>query len=252
MPTYLSPGVYVEEVSSGSKPIEGVGTAVAAFVGFAAKGPFNQPSLVTNWTQFTQAFGDFIPGSYLAHAVYGYFLNGGGAAYVVRVGSDADAELATSRAELGSGEDGGRPSFAVKALEAGPAGDEVSVEVVDAGNPTDDNFKLIVRGPHGAEEVFDDVNLKRGPHHVASQVKLSSKLIEIEEVKGGTVAAIPRGRVALSGGSVPPNAPEVTANDYVGNSADRTGFAGLEAVDEVTMLCVPDLMAAHRPRRPRR
>ena len=35
MPNYLSPGVYVEEVSSGSKPIEGAGTAVAAFVGFA-------------------------------------------------------------------------------------------------------------------------------------------------------------------------------------------------------------------------
>ena len=41
MPSYLSPGVYVEEVASGSRPIEGVGTAVAAFVGFAAKGPFN-------------------------------------------------------------------------------------------------------------------------------------------------------------------------------------------------------------------
>lgn len=37
--TRLSPGVYVEEVSSGSKPIEGVGTAVAAFVGFARRHP---------------------------------------------------------------------------------------------------------------------------------------------------------------------------------------------------------------------
>ena len=88
MPTYLSPGVYMEEVSSGSKPIEGVGTAVAAFVGFAERGPANQPTLVTNWTQFTQTFGDFVDGSYLAHAVYGYFLNGGGAAYVVRIGGD--------------------------------------------------------------------------------------------------------------------------------------------------------------------
>ena len=86
MPTYLSPGVYVEEVSSGSKPIEGVGTAVAAFVGFAERGPVNEPTLVTNWTQFTTNFGGFMPGSYLAHAVYAYFLNGGGAAYVVRVG----------------------------------------------------------------------------------------------------------------------------------------------------------------------
>src|SRR2546421_6730854 len=38
----------------------------------------------------------------------------------------------------------------------------------------------------------------------------------------------------------------VTPDEYVGNSADRTGFAGLEAVDTVTMLCVPDLMAAYQ------
>jgi hypothetical protein len=53
MPTYLSPGVYVEEVEAGARPIEGVGTAVAAFVGFAAEGPFNTPTLVSNWTQYT-------------------------------------------------------------------------------------------------------------------------------------------------------------------------------------------------------
>ena len=78
MPSYLSPGVYVNEVEAGTRPIEGVGTAVAAFVGLASKGPDNEPTLVSNWTQFSETFGDFIPGSYLAHAVYGYFLNGGG------------------------------------------------------------------------------------------------------------------------------------------------------------------------------
>lgn len=36
---YLSPGVYVEEVPSASKPIEGVGTAVAAFVGLSPFSP---------------------------------------------------------------------------------------------------------------------------------------------------------------------------------------------------------------------
>jgi phage tail sheath protein FI len=51
MPSYLSPGVYVEEVQSGARPIEGVGTTVAAFVGFAERGPFHQPTLVANWNQ---------------------------------------------------------------------------------------------------------------------------------------------------------------------------------------------------------
>ncbi len=69
MPEYLSPGVYIEEVAPASRPIEGVGTAIAAFVGFAEKGPPNEPTLVTNWTQFTDRFGGYLEDSYLAHAV---------------------------------------------------------------------------------------------------------------------------------------------------------------------------------------
>src|SRR3989442_6530237 len=85
MPNYLSPGVCVEEVEAGSRPIEGVGTATAAFVGLAEKRPANAPTLVTNWSQFAQTFGGFIDWSYLAHSVYGYFLNGGRSIYVGRI-----------------------------------------------------------------------------------------------------------------------------------------------------------------------
>ena len=56
MPTYLTPGVYVEEVSSGSKPIEGVATAVAAFVGLLPGGPINKPMRISNWTQFSNIY----------------------------------------------------------------------------------------------------------------------------------------------------------------------------------------------------
>src|SRR5688572_15419025 len=96
MPEYLSPGVYVEEVNSGPRPIEGVGTAMAAFVGFAPSGPVNEPTLVTNWSQYVDAFGvaenggrknPHMKNAYLSHAVYGYFLNGGGRCYITRVGA---------------------------------------------------------------------------------------------------------------------------------------------------------------------
>jgi hypothetical protein len=117
MPNYLSPGVYVEEVEAGSRPIEGVGTAVAAFVGLASRGPANTPTLVTNWNQFTSTFGEFIEGSYLAHSVYGYFLNGGGAAYVVRVG--ADGVEPTASAEV-PGTEKGKPAFGSPRSSPGP------------------------------------------------------------------------------------------------------------------------------------
>jgi phage tail sheath protein FI len=84
-PEYLSPGVYVEEVDRGTKPIEGAGTACAAFVGFAEQGPVNQPTFVPNFTEFVNTFGGFIKGGYLAQSVYGYFQNGGGRCYVTRI-----------------------------------------------------------------------------------------------------------------------------------------------------------------------
>src|SRR4051794_39782178 len=98
MATYLTPGVYVEEVPAQSKPIEGVATSVAAFVGLAPGGPVNTPVQIANWTQFVRTFsnplnpddGPFMPGAYLAHSVYGYFQNGGGICWVVRVGSDGN------------------------------------------------------------------------------------------------------------------------------------------------------------------
>src|SRR6476660_10643966 len=89
MPQYLSPGVYVEEIDSGARPIEGVGTAVAAFIGLAEKGPFNKPILCSNWTQFTKTFGGFIEGASLARSVFGFFQNGGGNSYIVRIGDGA-------------------------------------------------------------------------------------------------------------------------------------------------------------------
>jgi phage tail sheath protein FI len=241
MPTYLSPGVYVEEMPSGSRPIEGVGTAVAAFVGLATSGPFNEPRLVTNWAQFTSTFGEFIEGSYLAHAVYAYFLNGGGVCYVVRVG--ADGAMPTARAELSSAADKEKPAFRVAALEPGPAGNDIAVDVLDASEPAEGAFKLVVKSGGKVVETYDNVTAGKGKQSVAAAVKAQSKLITLEEV-GALTAPAPASNVALSGGAATMPT-RVSPDDYVGNSADRTGFAGLEAIDEVTMLAVPDLMSVY-------
>ena len=86
--SYLSPGVYVEEVDRGSKPIEAVGTNTVGFLGESAKGPLNEAVLITNWSQFVRTFGDFEHCSmHFAHAVYGFFNNGGSRCFVVNVGA---------------------------------------------------------------------------------------------------------------------------------------------------------------------
>jgi hypothetical protein len=245
MPNYLSPGVYVEEVEAGSRPIEGVGTATAAFVGLAARGPTNAPTLVTNWAQFVSTFGDFIEGSYLAHAVYGYFLNGGGSCYVVRIGGDA--QMPVARAELTSRADEKLAGYRISAIEPGPAGNQISVEIGEAADAAEDTFRLTVSAPGRDTETFDNVSTKRGKTNVVTVVKEQSKLIQLEEIgSAGAVERIPaRGKVSLTGadGAKPVR---LTPDDYVGDPADRTGFGGLEAIDQVTMLAVPDLMAVYQ------
>jgi phage tail sheath protein FI len=93
MPTDATPGVHVEEVPARNKPIEGVSTSTAAFVGLAPAGPFHHAIQISSWSQFERTFtdpenpddGPFLKGAYLAHAVNGFFANGGALCWVVRV-----------------------------------------------------------------------------------------------------------------------------------------------------------------------
>ena len=120
--SYLSPGVYVEEVASGNKPIEAVGTSTAGFIGEVDVGPVNEAILCTNWSTYTKHFGDFSNSKYLAHGVYGFFNNGGSIAFVINVGTMEQAEKEgkkyASSAALYIGEDNGPGArTGLKALE---------------------------------------------------------------------------------------------------------------------------------------
>lgn len=106
MPTYLSPGVYVEEDPSGSAPIAGAGTSVAGFIAIITHNgttpqagtlvSSGEIKLITNFTEFKQFFGDFTKDNpeqnIFAHAVYGFFRNGGTRAYVTWVSDTKDVD----------------------------------------------------------------------------------------------------------------------------------------------------------------
>ncbi len=92
MAEYLSPGVYVEEFDSGSKPMEGVGTSTAGFIGLAQRGmTAGLPQLVTNFADFKRKYGGYLSenefGDYrfLAYAVEHFFVNGGSRCFIMRV-----------------------------------------------------------------------------------------------------------------------------------------------------------------------
>jgi len=140
--SYGAPGVYIEEQPSGSMPIEGVGTAVAAFVGFterydsATGDPTDpagvKPQLVTSWPQYERIYGGFAKGAMLPHAVKGYFENGGSLCYIVRIPS-------------GTG-DGALPQRALPA-----AGRKEVESLVVEGLEPDTAVEVVIEGPPPAE-----------------------------------------------------------------------------------------------------
>ena len=89
--TYLTPGVYVEEVAAGPRPIQAVGTSTAGFVGAAPKAGAHvgEAFAVNNWSEFAREFiGDATVGTRLVNAVFGFFQNGGSRCYIVNIGTD--------------------------------------------------------------------------------------------------------------------------------------------------------------------
>jgi phage tail sheath protein FI len=255
MPNYRSPGVYIDEVQAGARPIEGVGTAIAAFLGVAAGGPYNTPLRVANWGQYVSAFGDWVPGAYMPLAVFNYFNNGGGACYVVRVGENG-ADGSKASAELTSSIKAGVAVYRIEARDEGVKGDDLSVEVVhatpEAGGgggeeqqPAEDSFTVVVKRDGRQVEKFENLQTKRGKRQVAAVVNEESRLIRVEEVgSSSTPERLPSaGQVALRGGGAIPA--RLTPDDYLGDAAARRGINGLEAIDDVTMLATPDLMMAY-------
>lgn len=85
---FTPPGVFVEEVSSGMRPIAGVTTSTTAFVGEASRGPLGRAVGMSSFADYEHEFGGLDPDSDISYAVYQFFLNGGRAAYAVRIAGD--------------------------------------------------------------------------------------------------------------------------------------------------------------------
>jgi len=89
MPNYRAPDIYVEEISTGARPIGQVGTSTPGFVGRAplASAFPNEPRALNNWSEFLKEFGGENPKSTdLSHAVFGFFQNGGTRCFAVNIG----------------------------------------------------------------------------------------------------------------------------------------------------------------------
>lgn len=251
MPNYNSPGVYVEEVSSGVKPIAGVGTSVGAFVGIAEKGVIGKAVLVTNWSQFVNEFGQFIPNGYLAYAVYSFFAEGGTSCFVVRA---AAQDIKISSLVI-KDQTEGSDLFKIVARSEGAWGNRISVKVGPSSNKQQFGFKITVQylkdssfsGEYAGEdkyitEVFDNmllINFQEKINEVSAFVKVEPLVdLDILENMEKTPVFNEANAISLAGG-----VDGISPIDFLGDADKRDGLHAFDTIDDINIVAAPDLAA---------
>jgi phage tail sheath protein FI len=251
--SYGAPGVYIEERPSGSMPVQGVGTAVAAFVGFTQT--YNQdagdptdpdgvkPQLVTSWPQYERVYGGFVNGIMLPHAVRGFFENGGSTCYIVRIPSpNGGGELPHRSLPAVGREDS--ETLRIEAREPGARCDiVVEGPPPGEGQEPSQEFTLKVVQDGVVKEEHSGLTLGKGQRSAERVVTERSEFIRVQ------VKAVPGLSLAdrlPAPGSYPlepaaPAAIAATPQDLEGSETARTGYRGLAIADQVTMVAIPDL-----------
>ena len=140
MSNYQSPGVYIEEVPSGPQPIAAAPTSVMAVLGITRKGPVLEPTRVTSWADYVRTFGAPTARGFSGESVFGFFENGGPAAWVVRVDPSTAATWVVRDVA-------GAESFTVTAASPGAWGNDVSIGVApDEGGGTGTYYRAVTTG----------------------------------------------------------------------------------------------------------
>jgi phage tail sheath protein FI len=240
-PTY--PGVYIEELPSGVHTITGVATSIAAFVGWAAKGPVDHATLILSWSDFEREFGGLDSRSLLGYSVNQFFANGGQQAYIVR--------LVSGDAHVSSITIGASPkALTVNALSAGKWANDYQVAIKNStASPGRFQFQVLY-APTGATpavvESFPNLSISAldpQGRYVVDVLANSSNFVSV--TVPGTTTTPPDDATAQLGGTTagadgtvltPSTAPFETGLQAGGGTG---GVNLLGSVDLFNLLCVP-------------
>ncbi len=173
------PGVYVEEVPSGVRPIAAASTSIAAFIGVAERGPVGEAVKMFNFTEYQSRYGGFIPNSFLSHAVYQFFNNGGTQCYVVRVASaNAVAANIVLRDRAATNQ---QASLTIAASSPGVWGNQLAVVITNGTNDPLNEFNLSVfqQDELVPLERFDNLSMVPSASNFVSTATVSSRYIRV-------------------------------------------------------------------------
>ena len=221
MPEYLSPGVYMEEVEVGAKPIEGVSTSTAGFLGATERGPL-KPRLITNFTDYQRVYGGYVNNSFLTYSVDAFFTNGGKRCYVGRVVPTSNKSSETHQIT----DSNGKPSFILRATGPGNWANQISVSIAK-GSLWDKNnewFKLTLRyystEKAKKESKKDDSKIKPDSEEIFDNVSTNpTSSTYFKKVINGTSTLV---TVWAAKGYTPGALPKIVSNEFMGSSSEPT------------------------------
>lgn len=240
IPTY--PGVYVEEVSSGVRPITLASTSTAAFIGQAEKGSLVDAVKIYNFTQFQNLYGGFLPNSYLAHAVYQFFNNGGSQCYIVRVAGEN-----VETAEIGLSDRAQAPatpllSLTVSAVSPGFWGNHIEIIIEDSITNSGNEFNLKVywENEEDPRETFENLSLVPTAPNFVETVTSRSNHVRITvnpDIIDGSHANLGRGSSTGAGVPTVPSA----GSTWMQINIDNDGYREINILDGTAGGTPPDL-----------
>ena len=252
-PTY--PGVYIEEISSGVHTITGVATSITAFVGFAPRGPVNDPTLVQSISEFTRVFGGLSAQSTMSYAVNQFFLNGGRDALILRTAHLTGAGTKATKGAVDVGGTGTK-KLSLEAASEGAWSGNLLIRVdhetsdKDAGSPK--LFNLSIKDTAtGTIEVLRNLPPDTS---VAALIEQQSNLVRAT----ATPTARPDADASINPGDDPFDPAHTdrytpmpagqdgdqTEADLIPATDNGTGVYALARADLFNLLCIPPFLPA--------
>lgn len=253
-----TPGVYVQEIPSGSAPIAGVATSNTAFIGVLARGPVGRATRVTSWGEFERIFGGLNIGCETSYALRNYYLNGGGIAFVTRVNNSATAAAVTLPPNNGG--------IALAASSPGGWGNSLRIGIARAAGAGVTAFDLLIREYRGNDVIREEsyVGLSitaTHPRYVTRVLAAESQLVTVTAHTGGnmpnptqvggadtvTMEALRQlgaaALAAMAGGGDGTLPGDTDAWQNIAVNALGAGIDSLDAIvpDVFNLMCLPDV-----------
>ena len=241
-PPSSAPGVTVEWVGPLLRQLDGVRSDVAGFVGFARRGDVQKPLRLGNQAEFDDVFGPPLDGFFLAHAVHGFFANGGDTCWVVRAADRVRAACATATTS-------GSAPLQFVARSPGTWANGLRVEV----QPTGGGFATVtLSASDGRREVWQNLSVDsiRELRSDVGEHTISDSALVTVTVAEGVTGAIDQATVVLDGGDdglQTTTLAHLTGWEADGSTDGSLGAALFDDIDEIGLVAIPDLVLRQPP-----